>query len=340
MKRSINNNQVLIVYETDCGGETIATQELIKHFKTESSFTTNIIALQKLNSSSSLQFFGWIFKSIINVVQKINQVNRYTTIYTTTFTALFAAILFKYTKKNKVIFHYHGSRMPEWSISITQILKYILVYCLHFVGLSFVDSIIVPSQLSKDQFSKSFPFVYKSKIKIIPNGINQNEFFQYTAERKKRVKERYKLPSNSFVISNISRLNKKKRILGLILAFKKIVNQRPHLILIIAFPSSTNLSELNYLKDIKKLIASCKLAPYVKLLKNHNIIDIYNISDLVVSLSLVENHPLTLLEATATNTKYFTTHKGIREIQNQLKFGNMSLQSWDTSAKQISDLFF
>lgn len=331
--------QLAIIYESDRGGETKATQHISTSLEKNILVDIKKLQLEPLLRTSFKRYFSWLLYSIYKTHQFLNTElsNNQSVVYTTTFTAGFATILYNFKKPIQLIFHYHGSRIPTFEKNITQFLKFFSAYILQALVFSFAKKIIVTSKYSKERIVTDFPHIKKEKIIIIDNGIDLQEFRTFSKLEKIKNRKKYQLKNNEIAITNISRMVNTKGIIKLLYVFARLQKKYQNLHLFLVYPTVKNNSENNYKKKVSWIIKNKNIQP-VTLIENANMPEIYALSDLLVSFSEEENYPLVLLEAYASHTKFVTSNKEVLALQKKLSKKDGNDLSWDTVASQILKL--
>jgi len=316
---------ILVCYEKGCGGETIATENIISEFKKKRDIKLVSFASSRLIRTDSLGFFFWMFSSIINCFSLILRQKSVNWVYTTTYTAGVAASLLKPIKGFKLCFHYHGSRLPERIKAkhpirlIAQSTKFYAVFLLHKFFLNFTDLVVVPSVFSRDVLKKEFGLRGR-RVVCIPSGVDLGSFKPEGPDKKRELCHKYGIPRDNTVISYIGRVDKVKRIDLLLKVIALILKSRPTTSLIIAYPRLTTDIEKTLLAHLKKLTSRLNLGGSVFWIDGEkNVSNLYGASDLIVSLSEQENFPLVMLEAMASKIIYTATGVGgVKEILSRV----------------------
>lgn len=316
---------ILVCYEKGCGGETIATGNIISEFKKKRDIKLVSFTSPRLIRTDSLGFFFWMFSSIINWFSLILRQEPVNWVYTTTYTAGVAASLLKPIKGFKVCFHYHGSRLPERIKVkhpirlIAQSTKFYAVFLLHKFFLNFTDLVVVPSVFSMDVLKKQFGLRGK-RVVCIPSGVELGSFKPVGPDKKRKLHLNYGIPQDNKVISYIGRVDKVKRIDLLLKVFVLILKSRPTTSLIIAYPRPKADIEKILLAHLKKLTSGLDLGGSLFWIEGEkNVSNLYGASDLIVSLSEQENFPLAMLEAMASKIIYTAAGVGgVKEILSRV----------------------
>lgn len=325
---------VVIFYESDCGGETNATKNISTQLKKDKKLKITEYELQKLQDTSFSSYFRWVLISIYNSLLYLHKY-RPQTVYTITFTAAFAAIVTKKLYNHKVVFHYHGNRIPEFSILPSQFIKWFFTYLLHRIAFKNIDALIVPSEFSQRYLGSRN--LKSHNTHIISNGVDFDFFYRYSKQKILAKKKTYNLNAKKIIVSYVGRLVEKKGIEKLLYLLLRL-QQKYDIVLLLAHPTITTAAGKKYAIKLLQIIKKKNLYSSVQILENQNVTDIYNISDLVVSLSEEENFPLILLESYACKTKFVTSNPCIKKIQEELYNSNIQAFSWEYISKKINKL--
>lgn len=332
---------LLICFEKDSGGETIATKQVIAELKKREDLRFNSQSLNPLKRTDSFGYFGWIFISIIRWASIIAKTKTLDWVYTTTYTAGVAAAILKPFRNFKICFHYHGSRIPPKNTTAplfrqaTQRLKYQVTYWLHHLLLKAVDLIIVTSQYSKNYLVRSLRIAKSKKIVVVSNGVNLGVFKSLSSKTRDIQRKRMGISKNSKVILVIGRLNPLKRAVLAIEALPLIVKSLPSIILLIAHPKLVTSEEKKYKNKLLKLAKDQGVEKNIVWRQDaKNTSDLYGVSDLTVLLSKLENLPLVMLEAFATKTLFASTPAGA--VESYLGDLDSRLLIKGTSPKKVS----
>ena len=317
--------QILVCYEKGCGGETIATENIISEFKKKRDIKLVSFASSRLIRTDSLGFFSWVFGSILAWLKIVWKHKDYDWVYTTTYPAGTASSILKPFSNYKICFHYHGSRLPERIKAkhpirlIAQSIKFYAVFLLHKFFLNFTDLVVVPSVFSRDVLKKQFGLRGR-RVVCIPSGVDLSSFKPVGPDKKRKLRSKYGIARDSKVISYIGRVDRVKRIDLLLKVFALILKSRPATSLIIAYPRLTTDIEKTLLTHLKKIASGLDLGRSVFWIDGEkNVSSLYGASDLIVSLSEQENFPLVMLEAMASKIIYTAIGAGgVKEILSRV----------------------
>ncbi len=182
------------------------------------------------------------------------------------------------------------------------------------------DIVTVNSSIAKKEILYRFPEIkeIKSKLKIIPMGIDTKRFKPKEVEEKMR--DRFKEYKNNRVILFVGRLNEQKGVEYLIKAMPKVVSDIKNSRLLI-------IGEGHHRKKLEYMVKDLGLNDFVEFLapKNHKELPhYYNLSEVLVLPSITtkigtESFGLVLLEAMASSTCVIGSSSG--GIKNIIKDG-------------------
>jgi glycosyltransferase involved in cell wall biosynthesis len=309
--------KVLALLEQHSGGEHIATQHLFAALR-QMQVIPEVKYLTSLAHTGMLWYLKWIITNVIRSARMCWQYRAVRTVYSTTFLGVTGAILLRPWTKQQVIFHYHGSRLPDlpdrtqpFLRRTTQWVKYQLSFHLHQFACSHIDVFFIPSRHAFSLLQLTFPNCRFKRILVLPNGVNLRKFTPVAAEEQERLRKRFHIPRSSFVCLLISRLNEEKRILEtiqLIEALHRFSRQR--VMLLLAFPLQGN--DDRYAERIQQVLSQGEV-PHRAVQGYPEIEKLYQMSDCVLSHSSREVFPLALLEAAACGIPYFAIPNGITE---------------------------
>lgn len=181
------------------------------------------------------------------------------------------------------------------------------------------DRLISPSnetfKILKDNFK------INRNIDIIPNGLNLDKFKDINYQNVQKLREKYNINSNDFVLLSISRLSKEKRIdeiIKIIPYLKECENLK--LLIVGGGPEEINLKELVEKLNISNIIFTGEI-------QNSEIEAYYRLASIFVSNSIAETQGLTIIEALASslpvvciNSEY--NNDVVIDNKNGLKFSN------------------
>ena len=338
---------ILFVFENNFGGEYVETKYIYNELLKRKKVLLQKTVLSSIVGTGLLKYLYWITKSIIVSLKNISKI-RPNIIYTTTYTSGVASILLRKVFNLKVIYHYHGNRIPPKNVDtsyfhkFTQRIKYYVVKWLHNLFVYNADLIIVPSGYTKKFIINQFPKIMHRKIVVVGNGIPIDNYLKANNEYKKIYRTDEYFNSKNKTILSIGRLNADKGFDELIDSFKYLKeNYFKKIKLIIITPKAADNYELAYKKSIKEKILSYNLTKFVTLIEGKKkLIPYYHQASLVVSFSKSENLPLTLLEAYASGTVYCSKPVGgvtkvLEKIDPRLLLDNDDIKKLALKLKNI-----
>lgn len=315
---------ILICYETNCSGETIATENIIQELKKHTAIHIDSSSSPPLSETSSWRYLSWVVCSASHWFKVISRRYVYDWVYTTTFTAGIAAVFLKPFLKYKICFQYHGSRIPplprhlKGKTWVTQFFKHQVVTCLHWFFIRSTDVIIIPSEYTRRLLLYTIPGVSRKHMIVIPNGVDTARFrSENNIAEIHRLKLKYGLPTEGPILASINILVHRKNILKLYTVATQLKKNIPSLIFIIVFPRPHTNEEQ---KMLRLLSVKAKAQSWIHFIENPvDLENIYNISTVVVSLTRQDHFPLILLESLASKTLFMATPRGaIRSLLNQI----------------------
>ena len=341
-----NKRLILFIFEKVNGGELTETKLISSGFGKKNKYRVKKLILTPLLHTGTTEYIKWILHSIYVAYTKIKKTDP-DFVYTTTFTGGVAARLYKVCGNTKLIFHYHGERVPpkegnNFFKKITQNIKHETTLMLHRFFLSHSDLVIVPSTFSKNNINKIYR-VDKSKLIVIPNGINISKYIKVNKEAIKLKTNIKKNIHSVKIILSVGGYNARKNLLKLIEVFN-ILNRKLNkdVVLILTSFSPVTCAEKTYKDLMVSLIDKYNLKNKVLLIENPDVSNYYKIADLYVSLSASEHLPLTLLESFASNLVYCSTPVGgVMEVLEKINPKLIIVEKRNEEiAKHINDLLF
>lgn len=332
-------------YELNCGGETVATQKVIENLKGKTAFFVTESVSSNLQASNLLYFLNWIVKSTFAHYKSIKKQKKINILYATTFTGVLGFLLTQNFKQKRIIYHYHGSRIPqkpyfEWNKKyFIQEFKYQLSYLLHSMVFAKTDILIFPSTEAKSTLTFLFPNIKNMRTKIIANGYDKREFHPISVESKIRIRNNLQLPPKAVVFLISGRIEPQKNIFHAIKIFQKL-RRKQDLFLLLCFPRPSNKTEVAYLAYLHRYVAQLNHQHSVLFIEDayeqYQASEIIGCADCVISFSATEVYPLSMIEAFACKVPYFTTNTSISKLYIQLK--KEGLVTWKEVANKIASI--
>lgn len=175
--------------------------------------------------------------------------------------------------------------------------KKLVEYLTRFYCDKTVTELIVPSRKIYNLFINKYEV--NKKINIIGTGMDIDRFSKdrFKKEEIDKLKEKYNINKDDFVIGSVSRLGKEKSIDKMIIAFKKLLEKIPDskLLLVGDGPDREELIELVNELDISDKVIFTGKVPI------ENIQIYYQLMDIFTTFSVTETQGLTVIEAMASS---------------------------------------
>ena len=167
-----------------------------------------------------------------------------------------------------------------------------------------ISDIIVPTNKTKDFLKQRYHL--KQNIHIIPNGIDTEKFYESNVNKNeiKKLRKKYGIDEDSFVVSWIGRLGYEKRVNYLIDGFKQVIKDKKNakLLIVGTGPEEDNLKELVKDLDLSDYVIFTGKVSYDEIYKY------YNLSNVIASASHFETQGLTLIEAFSASRPVVVVH--------------------------------
>lgn len=159
------------------------------------------------------------------------------------------------------------------------------------------DELIVPTNKIKELFENKYHI--KKEAHVIPTGIDLRKFTLNKDEKDKvlKLKKKYKIKDDDFIVGSISRLAKEKSIDRLIVAMKTLstYNSKIKLVIVGDGPDATHLKSLVKKLKLEKNIIFTGLIEYEKVGLY------YKLFNVLATFSKTETQGLTIIEALAAS---------------------------------------
>ena len=177
-----------------------------------------------------------------------------------------------------------------------------------------------PSNWSKEGYLKAG--FKNSQIIVVPHGVDKKVFYLSSSDEKIKLKNKYGIKDDEFVLTNIGAMTENKGVEILIAAYGILKKKFDNLRLILKDQSNLYGIKTNHLFDkIKKSnfnqkfnIINEKMMKDIKIISENlnlnEIRNLYSITDCYVSPYLAEGFNLTPLEAAACGTQIIVTKGG------------------------------
>lgn len=236
--------------------------------------------------------------------------------------------------KNPKICTLHGKTLevvrlnyPRLLKPVSAIYKTIESYCLKNT-----DRIIAGSQYIKQAFEERHPWI-KGKIKIIPTGIDLDEFKPMD---KVKIRRKYGFEPDEKIILFAGRLEKIKNLDFLIRAFASVKEYVPRAKLVIVGRGSEMERLINLASDLdlnNKIVFMGQQA-------SERIPEIFNCTDVFVLCSITEGSPTVVREALACGIPVVSTDVGdVRYVIENEGIGKIAERDERSFADAIIDVF-
>lgn len=175
--------------------------------------------------------------------------------------------------------------------------------------LSFADHVIFISHFTKNYFLRKVK-LKREKYSVIYYGISKNDWPTLNYLNRKKIRKKYKIDKNDFIIGNIARHVPQKGIEFLIKSYAeyiKLTNKTSKIILIGDGPESKKIDSLISYYGLKEKIIKIKFT--------ENINEFFSIFDIFVLSSKFEGLGLVLLESLVKKVPIITINQSsIKEI--------------------------
>jgi len=213
---------------------------------------------------------------------------------------ILAVIVHYFAKKYEIpyIVQSHGSVGYSQKSSIKKIFDRIWGFDI----LDDASRILALTETESDNYQKVG--ISEAKIKIIPNGINLNEFNQLP--EKGKFKKKYGIKKHERCILYLGRLNRTKGIDILINQFSELLKDYNMVKLVIVGPDD---GYLNYLKKLSKDLDLQDSVIFAHPIYNQDKLEAYVDADIFIT-PCFSGFPLTFLESCACGTPIITTNYG------------------------------
>ncbi len=166
-------------------------------------------------------------------------------------------------------------------------------------------SIAVSARIKDEMIARDIP---EEIIKVIPNGINIDEYQDVNEEKIEELRKEFNISNGTIVIGNLARLTEQKGHKYLIEAARKVIDENPNVIVLIA-------GEGELKEELLSLTKKYGIDSKVKFLGfRKDSRDLLKLFDIFVLPSIDEGTPMALLEAMASGCAVVATKVG--EIPN------------------------
>lgn len=304
------NIAVLWCYESDCGGETAATEAIGRAVSEYECVTRITRALPPLVHTDSFRFFSWMILSVCRWLVFIVMCHRLDWVYTTTYTAGVAAVLLRPFLGYRIAWHMHGTRIPPPPAGLrgmrrlTQATKRAAVVRLHRFFLKHADDIIIPSARARRRLGSIGASISHHRITIVPNGVDCRRFRPLSIAARNRIRRKHGIADDTQVLLYAGRLEKRKGLEKLLEAMR-VLSATNDVRLFIVYPAPATEAEKDEQQRLLLHQQTYQLKQMITWVEDpRNIEAYYHLADLTVSFSRFEVSPLSALESFASGTLF------------------------------------
>lgn len=319
--------KILVLANTEVGGEWIATQRLIEILKKK--YRRLKICLVSLSKSSPsikrslfeavvfvktkshhrpFKYYREFFDQLISGKKSIFYISKrhkFDYIIASDYSLAVSYLLSQ--KKIDYLYFFHGIRNNYKIFSDTFNHYLVLKKLLEMFAWTMSKKIIVPSKKTKDFLINNYGFLLKNKPFLIVPNLIQNEFAKkYSPTEINQLRKSLGIKKNKIILYS-GRLVFNKGIENLVAAFLRIEAKYPKITLIIAYPDGFDRRLIN---QIKTLIGRGKKIILMNNLTTINLARIYQTSALAVLPSPFEISSLFIREALISNLPIISTDTG------------------------------
>ncbi len=311
--------RILVLYQDIQSGSKIATEAIIHAYKTM--YNTDTVIIHKQQSGTFKGSFSFLFNlvwSMWDFLRALNNTPDVDIIYSAMYTFAFP---WKLSNKRHVpaIFHMHGDQRFEATskdLPLRHLYSSFVAMCVDFLQHYAMKSSQLLAFVSKTAMMRFLTSlraeVFSIKSIIILNGVDIHRFVRATPKKISMLRTKYDC-GNGVQVLYVGRIDPKKGIHHLI---RSLLYVRKNITLWVAYPSPTDKHSHAYLTKLRQLTASLGLVKKIRFIENpSSIVDIYQLSSVLVLPSAQEMLPLVLLEALACGVLPLATDVGgVNEI--------------------------
>ncbi|MCK5085125.1 glycosyltransferase family 4 protein [Candidatus Parcubacteria bacterium] len=190
------------------------------------------------------------------------------------------------------------------------------------------DAVISPSTAIKKLLEDHG---IKAPVKIIPSGINIDNFANDTG-KKKKIREKYQIKQDEIVLITACRLTKEKNLEFLVNSFAKIAQKEKNVKFMIVGDGAVK-------KDLEKIAEEFGIKDriiFTGLVDRTSIVSLYQASDIFVFASLTETQGLVAVEAMAAGNPVVAVRaSGIEDIVKDGEDGSLTSVSEEEFSKSV-----
>lgn len=183
-------------------------------------------------------------------------------------------------------------------------------------GLKDYPFILTCSEYSRGEISECFK-INPKKIKVVPLDCDRSVFKIKNVDKTLWLKKN-NLPSDKIILSHVSSGDKRKNLPGILKAFQLVLEKYPDAIFIKAGKILRGHNHDSLLKLIDSMGLKQKVF-FLEGLSDHDLSDLYNVSDVFLFPSLAEGFGIPVLEAQASGCPVVTSNSSsLKEIAGPL----------------------
>lgn len=325
--------KIFIGYQNINSGAKVATEHILASLRKIAPRSEFIVYNQHpYRYAGTLAFTRNFLWSIWNFKWKLDKIDgELSAIYSPYYLVYLAKILSK-QRHVPFYFHLHGdqaitelSQSPPNLMSLrylyTSAINHVITFLQKF-ALRHAHKVFFVSQQARENFLDQHRVALaKNKTAIVANGIALNSFFPVSKKNKLLMKKKLVRNTKALIFLYVGRIDHKKGVLELIESLN-LIKTNQQLILIIIHPDIPDKYSQKYLNELKTAAAKSKARIIFK--KNPpELVNYYQIADLVVLPSYQEMMPLAMLEAFACGVPFMGSKAGnmpeiLRQINEQL----------------------
>ena len=190
------------------------------------------------------------------------------------------------------------------------------------------DAVISPSTAIKKLLEDHG---IKAPVKIIPSGINIDNFANDTG-KKKKIREKYQIKQDEIVLITACRLTKEKNLEFLVNSFAKIAQKEKNVKFMIVGDGAVK-------KDLEKMAEEFGIKDriiFTGLVDRTSIVSLYQASDIFVFASKTETQGLVAVEAMAAGNPVVAVRaSGIEDIVKDGEDGSLTSVSEEEFSKSV-----
>ena len=190
------------------------------------------------------------------------------------------------------------------------------------------DAVISPSTAIKKLLEDHG---IKAPVKIIPSGINIDNFANDTG-KKKKIREKYQIKQDEIVLITACRLTKEKNLEFLVNSFAKIAQKEKNVKFMIVGDGAVK-------KDLEKIAEEFGIKDriiFTGLVDRTSIVSLYQASDIFVFASKTETQGLVAVEAMAAGNPVVAVRaSGIEDIVKDGEDGSLTLALEEEFSKSV-----